>query len=691
MQSRGRLFRLDDTGLQPLPTADGTEITGSFQIIDAGGGNWLLGTNRIIFNDLDGGVYHIGTAQLTRLQVIDGSAPSDVSEIVYADDGTWLIGADTGLFRLYSVTVPEVLSNETRLDGRKGLEHSFEWRIRHSCAAVLPQSGLFGVRYEGGEWASDVIVQPPEPGQRDEARIVWRHQITAMKGEKVLAELGFRAHPELDFQPIGPPYAEVKIDYSVWDDAKEIAGWLLLWVAAGQTALFGTLLVAARRSRWAWSIVTDPNWGKLGIQFWTLLRFWPALQRRLMARWMDALRDRYPARPYLPMPLAGPENAEIMSTNLVGMLSPGKRFWLQGAAGMGKTVLIDRVIADYCDGSVDLAAAFARWKYVPVPIALRDFADIKMPDKPEEWLLELVGRRLESAGLRIEDERLLRGIVAAGYMVLVLDGANEVDDRGSVQQFAQRFTQVGMLVTSQIEPSNEAAELFDLWRLPPDIRDAAKPLLELDLGEERGREVWGVLKDSQVMSDIRSGYDVRLIAGLVEGGMAPDEIPSSRLGLYDKMLGLARNRDGTPYPVARLCGVAWKTWVAGRRDLVPSDNMPGELLAPLRDQAVRLVATQDGTRWQFRHDQMRGYLAARWAAIEEVSPMDLFKKTPDVWRLERSEQRIVWEFFADLIGAKEGSPVLDWSTLAVERAELQVALRSVAQSDGWLMGSPEKR
>ena len=97
-----------------------------------------------------------------------------------------------------------------------------------------------------------------------------------------------------------------------------------------------------------------------------------------------------------------------------------------------------------------------------------------------------------------------------------------------------------------------------------------------------------------------------------------------------------------------------------------------------------MVRTQDGATWQFRHDQLRGYLAARWAAVEEVSPVDLFEKTPGIWRLGRSEQQVVWEFFAGLVGPARGVPVLDWSAQEAERAELQVALRRVAQAEGWL-------
>ena len=325
------------------------------------------------------------------------------------------------------------------------------------------------------------------------------------------------------------------------------------WGLAAQTVLFGGLLLAARRSRAAWDVVTDPLWGKVGIQFWTLLRFWPALQRWALARWRDALGKEYPAEDYLPMPLAGPQGAAMVSSELAGALAPGRRIWLQGAAGMGKTALVDHAVADWCAEPGDLGAAFARWGYVPLPIALRDFAAVPVPTAPEEWLFDLAGRRLEAAGLRVEDARLLRGMLTAGYWVLLLDGANEVDDKGAIQQFARRFPQVGMLVTSQAEPRAEAAGLFEVWRLPPDIRAATGPLLELYLGPERGAEVLRRIEAAPIADDIRSGYDVRLVADLVAGGTDPWALPATRVDLYDAMLRAA----GDGYPVADLCRVAW--------------------------------------------------------------------------------------------------------------------------------------
>ena len=277
------------------------------------------------------------------------------------------------------------------------------------------------------------------------------------------------------------------------------------------------------------------------------------------------------------MPLTGPDGRRCRRRSWRRRWRRGGGSGCRAAPGWGRR-LWSSMLGDWCAGTGDLGAAFARWGYVPLPIALRDFAQVAVPTAPEEWLFDLAGRRLEAAGLRVEDARLLRGMLTAGYWVLVLDGANEVDDKGAAQQFARRFPQVGMLVTSQAEPRAEAAGLFEVWRLPEDIRAATGSLLKLYLGPERGAEVRRRMEAAPIAADIRSGYDVRLVADLVAAGADPWALPATRVELYDAMLKPA----GKDYAVAELCRVAWGAWVAGRRDLRPGDNIPAALLEPLK-------------------------------------------------------------------------------------------------------------
>ena len=124
---------------------------------------------------------------------------------------------------------------------------------------------------------------------------------------------------------------------------------------------------------------------------------------------------------------------------------------------------------------------------------------------------------------------------------------------------------------------------------PLTIQAATQPLLELYLGRERGVDAYRTNDGKPIAADMRSGYDVRLVAELFKSGAAPDALPRSRLELYDAMLATARNPDGSAYPTADLCHVAWTCWVDGRRDLRPGQNISAQLLEPLRRQGVNIM------------------------------------------------------------------------------------------------------
>ena len=117
-------------------------------------------------------------------------------------------------------------------------------------------------------------------------------------------------------------------------------------------------------------------------------------------------------------------------------------------------------------------------------------------------------------------------------------------------------------------------------------------------------------------------------------------------------------------------------WRDGERKLKADGTyLSADLLEPLRSEDSRVVRTLDGETFEFRHDQMRGYLAARWVVIHEVAPVRLFEKDAAIWRLGRSEQEIVWGFVADLIEPERGIELWRWATRDPERAILQHALQ----------------
>jgi hypothetical protein len=240
-----------------------------------------------------------------------------------------------------------------------------------------------------------------------------------------------------------------------------------------------------------------------------------------------------------------------------------------------------------------------------------------------------------------------------------------------------------VLVTSQVLPA-DAGRTFETLRLPATVGDAILPLLRLFLGDARGDEVYGRVAGSPLLGAIRSGYDVRLLADLAREDAGLDRLPDDRTGLYEAILAAARLPDGLPYPVDRLCKAAWRMWRDGERKLKADGTyLPADLLEPLRSEGNRVVRTLGGETFEFRHDQMRGYLAARWAVVHEVAPVRLFEEDAAIWRLGRSEQEVVWGFAADLIEPECGIELWRWATRDPERVVLQHALQKRGERENW--------
>jgi hypothetical protein len=93
----------------------------------------------------------------------------------------------------------------------------------------------------------------------------------------------------------------------------------------------------------------------------------------------------------------------------------------------------------------------------------------------------------------------------------------------------------------------------------------------------------------------------------------------------------------------------------------------------------------DGQQFEFRHDQMRAYLAARWAARHEAHPIGLFESQEEIWRLSRKEQDEVWDFFADMYVAERPQDAIalwKWSAQHPDRTILQHALQRTLKHVG---------
>ena len=153
---------------------------------------------------------------------------------------------------------------------------------------------------------------------------------------------------------------------------------------------------------------------------------------------------------------------------------------------------------------------------------------------------------------------------------------------------------------------------------------------------------------------------MRLIADLIERKGIDAVLPQNRLGLYQLILETIQAVDGSTYPEDRLCRAAWVIWRDGERKLKINEHLDADLLTPLYEEGQRVLRALEGNRYEFRHDQMRAYLAARWAAVHETNPQRLFTEEAKIWRLSRRDQEEVWDFFAEMIISEPEKAISLW-------------------------------
>lgn len=640
------------------------------------------------FYDAGGETFAASWAGLFRLDG-DQTAPVSSDENTgaihgfnYEQDGPLII-AENGLFRLTQAPWSQAhVTSPTYTDISAGVGTTFKWTIDHPCAFALNNYDVRVIPKAGSKIA-DVHDSRSAIGRRPTSFDVSATvTLTKLADESYKVQLW--ASDDTSSVGLGGPVS-VRVGWD-FDDYAKYYGKIVAWaLAILQAIVFVFLIVGARWSRLCWSLVTDPIWNKAGLWFYFALRHVPFLQRWIMSRWFDAIRQETRMQPYLPMTLTDERGAiGARTTDLLNLPRPWQRLWLQGNAGMGKTSLVLFLkAAFFADANLDsLGKAFTRFRCIPIIIPLREFRHTAFdPARPEEWVPNAARLAVSSFGLRFDDQNLFRSIIGTGNYLLVLDGANEVEWNDEIELFARSASNIPLLVTSQFTGS----DFFMNWKLPREIADDVKPLLCLLLEQVVGETVYGRIKNTPLLKALRSGYDVRLLADLVEDGGPSVVLPTDRLGLYRLILDSIRLPDDAPYPEEQLCQAAWHMWVAGERTLEAGKQIAEELVRPLLSERQKVLRIIDGQRFEFRHDQMRAYLAGRWAAEHEVRPISLFESETAIWRLSRKEQDEVWSFFAEMLVAKNSHNAADvwkWATKDPDTVILQHALQQALEESG---------
>ena len=366
-----------------------------------------------------------------------------------------------------------------------------------------------------------------------------------------------------------------------------------------------------------------------------------------------------PPQPFLALPLAGSDAHLEPSDSAIAPPWKGRRLWIQGNSGMGKTALFNHATSAHFRNKASSSEAFAAWGCIVVAFSARDFADGGEDKLDPDWVIKAVKGALAPTGLTFQDDKLLRRILESGTVAVAIDGLHEADRTKAVEAFVRAFDAVPMLVTSQ-EPGGQQ---FTNWRLPSDMRAFIHDLLRLHLNNADADAVMNRITASGLKEAIRSGYDVRLVIDIVRKDPNNAALPSDRVGLYAAVVSEAwpdQTADVMREQQMRTAAAAWKM-VSERkphediRRMKPDDGL-GDILTALADapqrqgKSIRLVRRVGGA-FEFVHDQMHAYLAARWFAQDGFSVQELEKMVGEskIWLHALPARHALWGFAAALL------------------------------------------
>jgi hypothetical protein len=431
--------------------------------------------------------------------------------------------------------------------------------------------------------------------------------------------------------------------------------WLTIFLLIAHSLSYIALIFHARRSARSFQILFDPIWDKLSLWFYAALRYSRKVQLFLFQSYIIRLSKSASKIPtnYVPMPLSSATEELTKPEVLLDKLKTTKQIWVQGNSGMGKTALV-QALKSACLGSSKRSSAKSIWDryhFVPVFVAARSYSGLaSRPEDPSWWLREATRQSLSALGMEFPDQALFSAILNSGLIAVVLDGANEVDRDDQIRYLANNSPLVPLLVTSQTLPNDK---VFETFRLPPDIGEYVELLLWRELGEKTGVSIVADLKATGLFYELRSGYDVMLITDLIHAGVSGSDLPVSRLDLYGAMLSRLRMPDDKElFPVHEITELGWRVWLSGERELKRGVHVREKLVGPLTSEPGRILNPAGGGLFEFRHDQMRAFLAARWLRDQFVTiegVIQFLKGKKEIGEIKREDQEVVWGFLAHML------------------------------------------
>jgi hypothetical protein len=586
------------------------------------------------------------------------------------------------------------IRDKTSWDGKqidaRPTPSSLVFKLEHECAPSFDELGLKVRLAKPGEEPpgaltgierttlspsnAELLISPlfDRPGQ-------WSFQVVATAGgvERPIGSL-----QTLNF--VGGP---------LWE-----RWWKGLTVAFGLTiALINVLLFGfSRRSAWAWRLATDDGWGTWMLRVATLaLSHVRWAQLWILDLYFQRFRKRLQRpRPFLPLPLAAGDGKVASTTDALALPWKGKHLWVQGASGMGKTAIFRHFTEAHFREYETAFSAHAEWGCIVVPFAARDFASSGEDKDDPAWVVDAVRATLSSEGLTFASTTLLFRFLESGIIGVAVDGLNEVDRTRAVTAFSRTFSEAPMLITSQ----EVGSDRFVTWRLPSDIRDFTDELVKLYLPAEDAEVVIKRVAASGLQDAIRSGYDVRLVIDLARTDPHHAVLPADRMGLYAAVVEAGWpnvSEDKRREQQSLTAAAAWRM-VSERkpnedmRRLKPDVDLPANLLEALADalgndgRPLRLVRRVGAGAYEFVHDQMHAYLAARWFAKDgiQTSELQTMVEGSTIWMQTPDARRTLWGFAAALLDDVRLVDLWERVEDKEERDILRRALKAEAERRG---------
>jgi hypothetical protein len=676
------LFRYDvaarrflSTELQTGSLMEEHQLPDGDELIEAEKG-WFLYTAK------DGQVVPLGyeAAGLNHVDHVRDIAGVGIFIHTFRNEVYWLVEkslADASI---------ELVSQASRFSAS---EHEQEVRLSfgHPCAPVSNKLGLkLGAAYNGQEKVISPVRHPYNAEPTPQKAVLAASVLLDRPGDwKLQLRQGSRAISKWMEFPLASPSIVARISQA-WRFVVAAATGLYI-------ALFTVILFVSRRSTAALRLLTDGVFAKL--IGWPLfaLRNFHAIQLWVLEPWFQNVRKATPSQfSYLDPTVSSGRSSPMPASGLLSKLDArnlrqAPRVWLQGRSGMGKSSIFAAWERAFflAPQISSLRNASHLWGFVLVPLRARDYATIPIPEptNPETWMIEAVRRHFEGMGLSVRDRGLVEAMLKSGMFAIALDGANEADRDAAIAAFADQFPRVSLLVTSQAP----AEDNWEVWRLPNDISELTEGLLGLWLGSQKGAILASRIKQIGLSESIVSGYDLRLIVEVAGSDPEHAELPEDRLALYESMFRRASDETSSVTAIDGLKQLAWSMLQHGRREISTDDEKlvgTGAFKALTRS-GIRILR-QRATVYEFRHDQMRAFLAASWLVQEAPTPtaMQTMITEAKIFSINRRDQDELWKFVAPLLKADTDLVSL-WQFANADpetRAILVAALQAEADERG---------